>query len=48
MQIKLTVSSGIANLGKKKLTGEDFIKRADEALYVSKNSGRNMTTVAKK
>ncbi len=48
VQIKLTVSSGIANLGKKKLTGEDFIKRADEALYVSKNSGRNMTTVAKK
>ena len=44
-QIKFTVSMGIAQLQKKE-TVEQWIKRADTALYQSKNSGRNRLTVA--
>lgn len=44
-QIRFTVSSGIAQL----VNGEsfsDWLKRADEALYNSKNKGRNCATLA--
>jgi diguanylate cyclase (GGDEF)-like protein len=45
LDIRFTVSMGIAQL----LDGEsasDWLKRADTALYQSKNSGRNKFTVA--
>jgi diguanylate cyclase (GGDEF)-like protein len=45
LQIKFTISMGVAELMK----GEDtahWFKRADKALYMSKNSGRNKLTVA--
>jgi diguanylate cyclase (GGDEF)-like protein len=44
-EIRFTVSVGIAQL----LEGEtvsDWLKRADQALYHSKNTGRNRLTVA--
>ncbi|MEQ1705935.1 MAG: PleD family two-component system response regulator [Rickettsiales bacterium] len=44
--INLTVSIGIANLTGEGDTAEKFIKRADEALYIAKNSGRNNVKVA--
>jgi diguanylate cyclase len=44
-QIKFTVSMGIAQLQNKESI-EQWIKRADTALYQSKNSGRNKFTVA--
>ncbi len=43
-QVKFTISMGIAELGKEPL--EMWVKRADSALYESKNSGRNRYTVA--
>jgi diguanylate cyclase len=45
LEIKFTVSMGIAQL----LNGEkvdQWLKRADQALYQSKNTGRNKYTVA--
>jgi diguanylate cyclase (GGDEF)-like protein len=45
MRIKFTISIGIAPLMKSESI-EHWVKRADEALYDSKNSGRNKFTVA--
>lgn len=39
--IKVTVSIGIAGLGKNALKNEDFIQCADQALYQAKEEGRN-------
>ncbi|MEQ1789754.1 MAG: PleD family two-component system response regulator [Rickettsiales bacterium] len=44
--LNLTVSIGIANLLESGDSGEWLIKRADEALYIAKNNGRNKVTVA--
>lgn len=46
--IKLTVSIGIANLLESRDSAEWLLKRADEALYMAKNSGRNNVKVAVK
>lgn len=40
-KIKITVSFGVASIEKEDLAIEDTIKRADEALYLAKNAGRN-------
>jgi diguanylate cyclase len=40
---KITLSFGVANY-KKGEAAEDFVNRADEALYQSKNTGRNKVT----
>jgi len=45
LQIRFTVSMGIAQL-KENESAVDWLKRADAALYQSKNSGRNKLTVA--
>lgn len=44
-RIQFTISIGIAELNKSE-TVEQWYKRADSALYLSKNSGRNKLTVA--
>jgi two-component system cell cycle response regulator len=46
--IKKTVSIGIASLHFEKDSAEALLKRADEALYLAKNSGRNNVKVATK
>jgi diguanylate cyclase (GGDEF)-like protein len=48
-QIKFTVSMGIAQLSEHEIqqkSPDTWIKRADQALYQSKNTGRNKYTVA--
>lgn len=45
LEIKFTVSMGIAQLLENE-TGEQLLKRADQALYNSKQTGRNKYTVA--
>lgn len=45
LKLQFTVSLGIAQLEEGETT-EQWMKRADEALYVSKNTGRNKYTVA--
>lgn len=45
LQLKFTVSMGIAQLNENE-TADHWIKRADTALYESKNTGRNKYTVA--
>jgi two-component system cell cycle response regulator len=44
--INLTISIGIANLFDNGDSGEGLLKRADEALFVAKNNGRNTVRVA--
>ena len=44
--IKKTISIGVANLHRENDSGEAMLKRADEALYLAKNGGRNMVKVA--
>lgn len=44
-QIKFTVSIGVAHLTPNESV-EDWVKRADQALYYSKNNGRNRATIA--
>jgi two-component system cell cycle response regulator len=44
--IKKTISIGVANLHPDGDSGESLMKRADEALYEAKNSGRNKVKVA--
>jgi diguanylate cyclase (GGDEF)-like protein len=44
-EIKFTVSMGIAQLNPNE-TADQWMKRADQALYQSKNSGRNKYTIA--
>lgn len=46
--IKRTVSIGVANLLENGDSAEGIIKRADEALYIAKNNGRNNVKVATK
>ncbi len=46
--INLTVSIGIANLFEEGDSPEGLLKRADEALYIAKNSGRNNVKVSVK
>jgi diguanylate cyclase (GGDEF)-like protein len=43
----VTISAGIAQVdsGEKSVTLEQLLDRADQALYVAKNSGRNQTQV---
>ena len=45
LEIRFTVSMGIAQLIDQE-NPSDWLKRADNALYQSKNSGRNKFTVA--
>jgi diguanylate cyclase (GGDEF)-like protein len=42
---KLTISLGIASAGGRRLTVEELIRRADTALFVSKEHGRNRVSV---
>ena len=44
-EIRFTISMGISQLGPSE-TVQSWVKRADEALYHSKNTGRNRFTVA--
>ncbi|MCB0406910.1 MAG: GGDEF domain-containing protein [Bdellovibrionales bacterium] len=44
-ELKFTMSMGIAQVLEKE-SAEDWLKRADEALYASKHNGRNRYTVA--
>lgn len=46
MQIRFTVSLGIAEIGQGE-NADSWYKRADEALYESKQTGRNKYTIAK-
>jgi len=46
LKIKFTVSMGIAQLHNNE-SASDWVKRADTALYQSKNSGRNQYTISK-
>ena len=46
MELRFTVSMGIAQLSEDETT-DNWIKRADAALYESKNSGRNRYTLAR-
>jgi diguanylate cyclase (GGDEF)-like protein len=43
--IHVTISSGIAQYRPTDITIEELIKRADQALYAAKNSGRNQVVV---
>jgi len=45
-RIHVTISCGVASRKQEELTWEDFFKRADEALYASKQAGRNKVTIA--
>jgi diguanylate cyclase (GGDEF)-like protein len=40
--IQVTISLGITSISEKDKTINDMINRADEALYKSKNSGRDL------
>lgn len=44
-RIHLTVSVGLTEITEHSLDSAALLKRADELLYVAKNSGRNMTMV---
>lgn len=46
-QIPVTSSFGVALLSDQHATATDFLKAADQALYASKEGGRNRVTVAK-
>jgi diguanylate cyclase (GGDEF)-like protein/PAS domain S-box-containing protein len=41
--VRITVSLGLASLGKEIVSGEALLAEADRALYVAKRSGRNRT-----
>lgn len=47
-QIQITISNGISSylaLRENEMTKEQLVQKADEALYYSKNNGRNQTTL---
>lgn len=46
LEIRFTVSMGIAEISPHE-SADDWYKRADEALYESKQTGRNKYTLAK-
>ncbi len=43
--IKITISMGVSNCPESSIVLEDLIKKADDALYESKRSGKNKVTV---
>lgn len=46
-EVKSTISLGVAQFDKlRDLSSDNLIERADQALYVSKDSGRNQSTIA--
>jgi diguanylate cyclase (GGDEF)-like protein len=45
VDLMVTISIGISECPRDAKSPEDVLKYADEALYQSKNSGRNRTTV---
>lgn len=45
LPLRLTASFGVAQMGTDDLVLADLLKRADRALYASKENGRNRTTV---
>ncbi len=40
-EIKITISQGVAELKKETVSGEELLRRADDALYEAKETGRN-------
>ncbi|TFH01695.1 MAG: diguanylate cyclase [Calditrichales bacterium] len=46
-KVDLTISMGVATYPDDGLTEDELLKKADKALYVAKNLGRNMVSVAK-
>ncbi|CAH1210396.1 hypothetical protein PAECIP111892_03482 [Paenibacillus auburnensis] len=48
LQIRLTVSIGIAFTERCDATFEDFYREADEALYISKTAGKNRVTLGRR
>ena len=44
-EIQFTISCGVADLTTEHSSGLDWLKQADEALYYSKEHGRNRTTI---
>ena len=46
VQVNVTLSSGLASLGNRKISEEEFLKNADDALYSAKESGRNRTEIS--
>ena len=45
-ELPVTISIGVAITGAAKETGEDLLRRADEALYEAKRTGRNRIVTA--
>ncbi len=45
-EVRFTISLGVASLQEQDTALEDLLRRADEALYLAKNSGRNRVMVA--
>jgi diguanylate cyclase (GGDEF)-like protein len=45
-RVGITVSVGVAGFGEKEKTYEEVIKKADQALYKAKESGRNRVVSA--
>lgn len=44
-QMRLTISAGVAAVPESSSDGKDLVRKADAALYVSKNAGRNRVSV---
>lgn len=47
-QMRLTLSAGVAAAPESSSDGKDLVRRADAALYASKNAGRNRVSEARK
>jgi diguanylate cyclase (GGDEF)-like protein/PAS domain S-box-containing protein len=45
--VKITASFGVASMSHADLTLEHFLKRADDALYLAKENGRNQVMIAR-
>lgn len=46
-EIRYTVSIGVCSMAATMHSATDFLKQADEALYVAKNAGRNQVSIAR-